>query len=177
VYTTAEAAAWSNGRSGRVKALAATAIGLMAWAGLRASEVTGLKLTDIDPVARSIRVFGKGNKVRHVGLPKRLAKTLQEWVLNHRGDFKGPLVLPNDQTGERLCRTSIRLIVTRLAKQASIKAHPHALRHYYAKALEARGFTLDQIRQMLGHESDSTTIGYLRHDVTEAVKAAAALEF
>lgn len=170
-------ATWTAGRSARVRALTHLAIGLMAWAGLRATEVTGLKLSDIDPMARTIRVFGKGNKVRHVGLPDRLAQALQDWVLNHRGDFKNPLILLNEQTGQRLCPTYLGLALTRLGKKARIKAHPHALRHYHARALEDRGVSIDHIRQLLGHASVETTMVYLSRKASGAVKAAAALEF
>lgn len=117
------------------------------YAGARISEVVGLDVDDVRLSARkgTLRIYGKGQKVREVPLHPPLRAALSEW-LGERPDWSGcigPALFLN-QNGGRLSATSAHTIITTIIDSAGIeeKATAHTLRHTFATSLVRAGTDL-----------------------------------
>jgi integrase/recombinase XerD len=131
-------------------------------AGLRISEATHLKVTDVDSQRMVIRVDqGKGNKDRYVMLSPRLLEALRSYWTAERPKL---WLFPGDIPGRPITRDAVR--------QACQKAHracgvskpitPHSLRHAFATHLLESGTDVRRIQLLLGHRSLATTSRYLK---------------
>ncbi|MFN2383912.1 MAG: tyrosine recombinase XerC [Gemmatimonadota bacterium] len=140
----------------RDAALLETAYG----AGLRVSELTGLGWSDIDPGAGTVRVIGKGDKERRVPVTGRALAALETWraELTRGGRPLADRVFVG-RTGRPLSVRHVQRLVTtalqRIAAQRGVS--PHTLRHSFATHLLDRGADLLAVKELLGHESLSTT--------------------
>ncbi len=131
--------------------------------GLRVSELTGLKLSNIFKDVGYIKVVGKGNKERLVPIGASAIKYLEMYVDHIRNtvipkkDCEDIIFL--NQRGGQLSRVMIFYIVKKIAQEAGIKKniYPHSLRHSFATHLVEGGADLRAVQAMLGHESISTT--------------------
>jgi site-specific recombinase XerD len=132
--------------------------------GLRISEALALRPADVNLLAGTVRVLrGKGGTARTVALDA-LARSAVEGWLAVRPAGRGPLFCPVSKPGQPVKSNHVRNRLRRLAARAGIekRVHPHALRHTYAVELDAEGFPLRDIRDLLGHSNASTTDTYLR---------------
>jgi site-specific recombinase XerD len=114
--------------------------------------------------AGTVRVLhGKNGKTRTVALDALARSALEAW-LAVRPAGRGPLFCPVSKPGQPLKSNHIRNRLRRLAARAEIekRVHPHGLRHAYALELDAEGFPLHDIRDLLGHANAATTDTYLR---------------
>jgi site-specific recombinase XerD len=130
-------------------------------AGLRVSEVTHLKLTDIDSQRMCIRVEqGKGNKDRYVILSEKLLLHLRKYWADYRPD---PWLFMDKRRKTHLPISTVRAVCKRARKDAKIKKEvkPHTLRHCFATHLLEAGTDLRKIQLLMGHKSLSTTAIYL----------------
>lgn len=129
--------------------------------GLRVSEATHLKVSDIDSDRMMIRVDqGKGKKDRYTLLAKKALVVLREyWQVCRSEDWLFPGVIP----GQPLSTRSIQKVFQRSVKKAGIRkpSRPHTLRHSFATHLAEAGVALSHIQQLLGHTSLKTTSIYL----------------
>ncbi|MBX3271123.1 MAG: tyrosine recombinase XerC [Sandaracinaceae bacterium] len=135
--------------------------------GLRVSEVTGLRLDDLDREGRRVRVLGKGNKPRQVPLGAKAAEALDAYLAVRgrlrpaRGERPASDALFLGRGGTALGRGAVGAIVRRYGALAGRgDLHPHALRHTCATHLLDAGADLRSIQEMLGHASLSTTQRY-----------------
>ncbi len=137
--------------------------------GLRAAELVGLNVADVDFVAETIRVRGKGGKERIVPLGRAEKQALDEWFA-HRTHKDVEPVFTNSHGG-RLTTRSIQNIVRKaLSRVADATAtNPHSLRHAFATHLLERGADLRAVQELLGHASLSTTQIY-SHVTVERLK-------
>ena len=130
--------------------------------GLRASEVTSLRPSDVDLEVGILTAFGKGRKERLVPL----GREAQSWVRRYleyvrpglaKGGGAGALFL--NQRGGKLSRMGLWTIVRRHALSAGVERvlTPHVLRHSFASHLLERGADLRSLQAMLGHADISTT--------------------
>jgi site-specific recombinase XerD len=130
--------------------------------GLRISEATHLKVTDIDSQRMMLRVDqGKGRKDRYVMLSPRLLEILRAYWKVVRPKL---WLFPGDLPGKPITRDAVG--------QACHKAHrasgvakpitPHALRHAFATHLLESGADVRTIQLLLGHRSLATTSRYLK---------------
>lgn len=134
--------------------------------GLRVSELVGIDLDDFELRARLLKVRGKGSKERIVPFGGKASEALEAWLaarseLRKPGDDEEqPLFLNN--RGERITARSIRRIMDKYVRSASLKAgvSPHTLRHSFATHLLTAGADLRAIQELLGHVSLSTTQKY-----------------
>ncbi|KXU57175.1 site-specific tyrosine recombinase XerD [Prevotella bivia] len=139
--------------------------------GLRVSELTNLKLSNLYLDDLYIRVMGKGSKERLVPISPRAVEELNYWFLDRNQmvikEGEEDYVFLN-RRGAHLTRTMILIMLKRYAKGASIKKtiSPHTLRHSFATALLEGGADLRSIQAMLGHESVVTTEIYTHIDTT-----------
>lgn len=138
--------------------------------GLRVSELTGLRLSDLHLEQDYLRVIGKGNKERLVPIgirAKRLIKTYVQEVRCHLPVQKGheDFVYLN-RRGRGLSRVMVFYIIRDLAEKAGIKKtlSPHTFRHSFATHLVEGGADLRAVQEMLGHESITTTEIYTHLD-------------
>ncbi len=124
--------------------------------GLRISECTALKVTDIDPVNHRIWVRNaKGRKDRITLLPDSLLNQLRKYYKSYR-----PTVwLFESPDGKPYSVSSIRKVFNRAKRKAHIvrPATVHTLRHSFATHLLESGTNLRYIQQLLGHSSSRTT--------------------
>ena len=139
--------------------------------GLRVSELTHLRLSDLFLDDGYVRVMGKGSKERLVPISQRAIHELQLWFF----DRNLMTITPGEEDyvflnrrGAHLTRTMILIMVKRQAEAAGIQKtiSPHTLRHSFATALLEGGADLRVIQAMLGHEDIGTTEIYTHIDTT-----------
>lgn len=139
--------------------------------GLRVSELTNLKLSNLYLDDQFIRVMGKGSKERLVPISKRAIQELENWFVNRCQMTIKPgeedYVFLN-RRGAHLTRVMILIMIKRQAELAKITKtiSPHTLRHSFATALLEGGADLRVIQALLGHESIGTTEIYTHIDTT-----------
>lgn len=138
--------------------------------GLRVSELTELKLSNLYLEIEFIKVLGKGSKERLVPIGGEAIKALKIWIEQvrvHTPIKKGEedMVFLN-RRGSRLTRVYIFMVIKQLAELAGIKKSisPHTLRHSFATHLVEGGADLRAVQEMLGHESITTTEIYTHLD-------------
>ena len=139
--------------------------------GLRVSELTHLRLSDLFLDEGYIRVMGKGSKERLVPISNRAVHELKLWFYDRKlmtiKAGEEDYVFLN-RRGAHLTRTMILIMVKRQAEAAGIQKtiSPHTLRHSFATALLEGGADLRVIQAMLGHEDIGTTEIYTHIDTT-----------
>ncbi len=145
--------------------------------GLRVSELTNLKLSNLYLDEEYVRVEGKGRKERLVPISQKAIKELGFWFDDRRlmtiKKGEEDYVFLN-RRGAHLTRTMILIMVKKYADEAGIRKtiSPHTFRHSFATALLEGGADLRVIQAMLGHESIGTTEIYTHidtHTLREAI--------
>jgi integrase/recombinase XerD len=138
--------------------------------GLRVSELTELKLSNLYLDIEFIKVFGKGSKERLVPIGGSAVKALKIWIEQvrvHTPIKKGEedYVFLN-RRGSRLSRVYIFLMIKELVLLTGLKktVSPHTFRHSFATHLVEGGADLRAVQEMLGHESITTTEIYTHLD-------------
>ena len=144
--------------------------------GLRVSEVTSLKISDLFFDEGFIKVTGKGDKQRFVPIAEHTIK----YIDLYRNEIRIHQDIPKQFTdflflnrrGKPLTRAMIFTITKRLAEKLGIQKSisPHTFRHSFATHLLENGADLRAIQQMLGHESITTTEVYTHVDTTHLIK-------
>lgn len=130
--------------------------------GIRLSELLNLNYGDVNFNGLTIRVFGKGAKERIVPFGKKAAQALQQYLKVRRSEF-GRVNLEDalfiSRRKRRMARPTVQKMVTRMLKSVSHQKHlsPHVLRHSFASHLLDRGADLNAVKDLLGHNSLSTT--------------------
>jgi site-specific recombinase XerD len=130
-------------------------------AGLRVSEVTSLRLTDIDSQRMCIRVEqGKGHKDRYIILSEKLLVHLRRYWTDYR---PAPWLFLDCQRKTHLPVSTVQTVCKRARVDAGItkEVKPHTLRHCFATHLLETGTDLRTIQLLMGHRSLSTTAIYL----------------
>ena len=146
--------------------------------GIRASELVGLDLGDLDLQEQLVRVVGKGRKERIVPFGRKAGEALADY-LQTRGELAGrelqesagEAVFLNVRGGRLTARSLGNIVnkhVSRLAQR--MKVHPHTLRHTFATHMLNAGADLRSIQEMLGHESLSTTQKYTHVSIEQLVR-------
>ena len=137
--------------------------------GVRASELAGLKVQNVNFHVGVIRVLGKGSKERIVPVAQSALEAVRHYLGVARaavssGPADGPLLL--SRTGRPLTREDIYRTVRKYVRRAALRGHvsPHTLRHAFATQLLARGADLRSVQEMLGHADISTTQIYTHVD-------------
>ena len=144
--------------------------------GLRVSELTHLKISDLFFEEGFLKVTGKGDKQRFVPIGVNTQKFInlyrQHWrsLIEIAAEHKDTLFL--NQRGKQLTRAMIFTIVKKLAEKAGIQKSisPHTFRHSFATHLLENGADLRAIQMMLGHESITTTEIYMHLDKSHLKK-------
>lgn len=138
--------------------------------GLRVTEVSDMKISNIYLQEKFVRVVGKGNKERVVpmGDPAAEAVTAYLAVRPKPADAKSEDILFLNKSGKQLSRISVFNMVKKQAMLAGItkEISPHTFRHSFATHLIEGGADLRVVQEMLGHESILTTEIYTHLDST-----------
>jgi len=130
--------------------------------GLRASEVIGLEMTDVDLHEGFVRARGKGSKERLVPLGRQAIAAIRAYLRGGRPELlhgrEEPRLFLNFRGGP-LTRQGLYKIVQRHAKSVGLddRMSPHTLRHTFATHLLAGGCDLRSLQEMLGHADVATT--------------------
>ena len=139
-------------------------------AGLRVSELIGLKLSNYYPDVEFIKVTGKGNKERLVPIGSSAIKHLEiyrDTVRNQVAIKKGEEdFIFLTRRGTKLSRVMVFMMIKELAVKIGLKKtiSPHTFRHSFATHLIEGGADLRAVQEMLGHESITTTEIYTHLD-------------
>jgi len=144
-------------------------IELLYGCALRVSELCNLNSGDIDIKSKTVRILGKGNKVRIVPIGDKSIAILQEYLKTINLKY-GDALLIND-SNRRVYPRMIRRVVNKYLKSDIKKKSPHVLRHSAATHMLDNGADLRAVKEILGHENLSTTQIYT-HVSIERLKSA-----
>lgn len=138
--------------------------------GLRVSELTNLKISDLFFEEGFIKVTGKGDKQRFVPI----IEATQKYINIYKTEIRNHQTIPNEfndtlflnRRGKQLTRAMIFTIIKQLAVKVNLEKtiSPHTFRHSFATHLLENGADLRAIQLMLGHESITTTEIYMHVD-------------
>lgn len=146
------------------------------YSGVRASELVGITIQNVNLRQRSIKVMGKGRKERIVPFTNACKVTLEAYMksvrpelLKKTKDPKPNLFLNN--SGRPLTTRGLEYILDEIERKTgnNLGLHPHILRHSFATHLLENGLDLREIQELLGHESINATQVYT-HVTEEAMK-------
>lgn len=147
--------------------------------GLRVGELVSLRRMDVSLEEGTVRVLGKGRKVRVVPAGEKAMRALREYLdvrrktgkRDEKEEWQGPL-FRNLRGGALTARSVARLLDAALSR-AGLERHlsPHGIRHSFATHLLESGADLRAIQEMLGHASLSTTQRYARVNVSHLLRA------
>lgn len=145
--------------------------------GMRLSELCGLNLSDIN--GNSLRLKGKGNKIRYVYLNKACNKALDDYMII-RNKINDNIIDQNalfiSRNNKRISNRMVQTLVTEFLKKAGIDTSVysvHKLRHTAATLMYQNGTDVLTIKEILGHENLSTTQIYTHvasNQIEEALK-------
>lgn len=129
--------------------------------GIRVGELVKIKLKDINKSERTILIYGKGSKMRIVNYGEYANDILITYLNNGYKDlnkFNTDYLILNNQ-GRVISERGVRYILTNLIKNTSIHKNisPHMLRHSFATHLLNEGCDILSVKELLGHESISST--------------------
>ncbi len=125
--------------------------------GLRISELSNLKITDIQN--RWIRVVGKGSKTRNIPIVPLLKRKIELYL-----EKNSKKIYIFEKNGKKLSENILRYRVNKIFAKIGIKVTPHQLRHSYASDLLNSGGRINDVSKLLGHSSISTTQIYTKLD-------------
>ncbi len=147
----------------RDKAIVETLYGL----GIRAGELVNLKESDIS--GDSIRIVGKGNKVRIVPIPLKTKEAIFDYIKEKKRNNIESEYLFTNLKGEKLTERGLYYILKNVFEERGniYKIHPHILRHSFATHLLSHGADLRTIQELLGHSSLKATEIYTHLSIEE----------
>ena len=122
--------------------------------GLRVSELSNMKINDLKD-NKSIKVLGKGNKIRILPMTDSAYNLLQLWITNYRNEYKNKYsenYIFLGVRGKKISEREIQRIV-----KLRLGTFPHSIRHTFATHLLDGGADLRVVQEMLGHTDPSTT--------------------
>lgn len=141
--------------------------------GMRLSELTGLKNTDVNFYEKTLKVLGKRNKERIIPIPETLLAQISGYIkLKEESGMSSEFLILTDtgkQTYPMFVQRKVKSYlgtVTTLSKKS-----PHVLRHSFATHLLNKGADLNAVKDLLGHTSLAATQVYT-HNSIEKLKAA-----
>lgn len=135
-------------------------IDLLASTGIRVGELVKLKRNDVDFENRECIVFGKGNKQRKVYFDARTKIHLQRYLAERTDDHEA-LFVSLLKPYEPLQISGVEIRLRKIGRELNLhKVHPHKFRRTLATMAIDKGMPIEQVQQLLGHQSIDTTLQY-----------------
>lgn len=135
-------------------------IDILTSTGMRVGELVNLDRDDIDFENRECIVLGKGNKQRKVYFDARTKIHLQKY-LSERNDNNPALFVTLQSPHNRLLISGVEIRLRNLGRKLNLnKVHPHKFRRTLATMAIDKGMPIEQVQQLLGHQSVDTTLQY-----------------
>jgi len=153
----------------RVGARDLAVLTLLSCLGLRASEVSGLRLDDIDWHHGEVVVAGKGGKIERLPLPTRAGEAIAAYLTRARPstDTRAVFLRCRAPIGP-VTRAVVKAIVYQACDRAGLERFgPHRLLHTLAEIMIACGVGYGGVGQMLRHDDPVTTANYARVDIDQ----------
>lgn len=144
--------------------------------GLRLSEISSLKISDID--SKNMRIFidqGKGKKDRYALLSQANLEILHEYWKQYKPKY---WLFEGIEKGSHISKRSVQDLFKKYLKKSGVNAPAsiHTLRHSFATHLLQDGTNLFYIRDLLGHATIRTTTVYLHVATTDILKTTSPLD-
>ncbi|HWB53399.1 MAG TPA: tyrosine-type recombinase/integrase, partial [Tepidisphaeraceae bacterium] len=137
-------------------------------AGVRASELCGLKIADVNLQVAAVRVLGKGSKERVVPLGRAAVEAIESYLGECRPklDHGNSPLLFLSRSGKPMERVGLWMLVEKYGRKSGLlnEVHPHVLRHCFASHLLSGGADLRVVQELLGHADIATTQIYTHVD-------------
>lgn len=152
-----------------------TIISMLYSTGMRAAEMLGLDLADVDLRNAMVSVVGKRNKQRLIPLHPELLRELEDYMLAREAALGGKpedsALFIEERSGKRIAYPKLRVIVRDALSRVTIqsKRSPHVLRHSFATSMLNNFADLQSVKELLGHSSLKTTAIYT-HTTFEELK-------
>jgi len=148
--------------------------------GMRASEMCGILIHQIDLDQRKVKIFGKGSKERLLPFSARTGQVIWKYLATQRVDDHVGQSLFATQRGRPLTRTHLRHIIERLCARANLpKYTPHDFRHTFAVTYLRNYPNIYTLQEMLGHTTLDMVKRYLaisQNDLADAHRHASPVE-
>ncbi|MBQ5643507.1 MAG: tyrosine-type recombinase/integrase [Bacteroidaceae bacterium] len=155
--------------------LSKTVVATLYTTGMRAAELIGLDLADVDFRNSVVSVVGKRNKHRLIPMVPELVRVLEDYlaerekILEGKGETQAFFV--TEKCGRRISYAKLRVLVRETLANVTMqsKRSPHVLRHSFATSLLNNSADLQSVKELLGHEKLDTTAIYA-HTTFEELK-------
>lgn len=133
-------------------------ITLLAYSGMRISEATNLKISDVNLMAKEILVrYGKGKKQRLVIVNDKIVNAIKEYLkVRQMHKYKDSEYLFVSRESEKVDNT----VINRLFNKYSEKITPHTLRHFFCSYALENGLSVHEVANQAGHSNIHTTLIY-----------------
>lgn len=142
-------------------------ISILCYGGLRASEITNLKIKDIKLDEKELYIVGKGEKFRTVVINNIMYSAITDYLEGRQQlNTKNPYLFVSQKsinTRKPVNRNFCNRMLDKYKNLCKLDdLHPHLLRHFYGtNALHNAGYTIEQVASQMGHSNINTTKGYL----------------
>ena len=142
-------------------------VSILCYGGLRASEITNIKIGDIRLNERELYIVGKGEKFRTVVINNILYFAIKDYLEERQQiNTKNPYLFISQKsinTKKPVNRNFCNRILNKYKDLCKLEElHPHLLRHFYgSNALHNAGYTIEQVASQMGHSNINTTKEYL----------------
>ena len=156
-------------RTPREKAL----INILFSTGVRREELTKIKMSDLNLQDRSIKIHGKGGKIRTVYFSARCELAIEDYVNSKK--FKSEYLFSSErQTSidHKLCGGALAKIVKTIGKNAGVQnVHCHKFRRWFGTYMANRGVPLQDLKEMMGHANVNVTNTHYTYANSERIKS------
>lgn len=134
--------------------------------GMRVSELTQLKINQVDFSNSSIKVLGKGNKERIIPVQQKLLSDLKDYISKRPVEAQGSNIFVSEKGKPLYARQVYNIVNKYLALVTTVqKKSPHILRHSFATHLTNNGADLNAVKELLGHSSLASTQVYTHNSI------------
>lgn len=133
--------------------------------GCRVSELTGIKLNDLDWNRKTVTLFGKGQKYRTSYINAKAEVSIRAYLRSRRHD--SIFLFCNDRGGGQMGKDNVERMIKKIAERAGLGSAgitPHVFRHTTATQALYSGMPVEDIQQLLGHATVATTMVYAHVD-------------
>lgn len=132
---------------------------LLLYTGVRVTELVSIKLTEIDVLAATLTVRGKGGKIREISLRQDVLQLIKSYQQEDRKEsrFCDSEYLLVSQRSSKLHRDAVRDWLAKISEELGMKLHPHLFRHTFATRLLRKGVDLTTVSKLTGHSTVNMT--------------------